>query len=151
MVWVRLMIQRIHVIVFTALLLSVSACASQPVMQPAIQADSRTGERSVLAGEWEYEDGASVLLSLDKQGDGTYEYKDGRFKTLRLEGHTWIGTWHQTENDREGGFWVKLSNDYSEGQGRWWYTRIGSDHTPSQKGGTFRLSKNTKASLTKLP
>ena len=129
-------------------MLLASACASQPMVQPSMQADSTDGERSVLAGEWEYEDGAAVTLRLDGQGNGTYAYKDGRFETQRLEDRTWVGTWHQKDNDREGGFAVKLSKDYTEGDGTWWYTRIGADRTPSRKGGTFRLSK--RASLTKL-
>jgi len=136
--------------VLAILLLSLSACAYQPIAQPSVQADSKIEERSILAGEWEYEDGAAVTISLNEQGNGTYPYKDGRFETLRLEDHTWVGTWYQKENDREGGFSVKLSQDYSEGQGTWWYTRIGSDHGPLQKGGTFRLIKNKKAALTKL-
>ena len=41
---------------------------------------------------------------------------------------------------------MKLSKDYSAGKGTWWYVRIGTDKQPTQKGGTFRLSK--KASLT---
>lgn len=141
-----------HRLVYPAVIiagvLSVSACAHQPMVQPPVQADSMTGDRSVLAGEWEYEDGATVTLRLDEQGNGSYSYKEGRFETLRLEKDTWVGKWYQQENDREGGFTVKLSEDYTEGEGRWWYARIGTDHAPTQKGGTFRLSK--KASLTKL-
>ena len=28
-------------------------------------------------------------------------------------------------------------------EGRWWYSRIETDHTITQKGGTFHLKKNT--------
>jgi hypothetical protein len=118
------------------------------MVQLPTQIDSMKDDRSVLAGEWEYEDGAAVTLWLDEAGNGTYPYKDGRFKTLQLHGQTWVGTWHQKENDREGGFVVNLSKDYTEGDGTWWYTRIGHDHAPAKKGGTFRLSK--RASLAKL-
>jgi hypothetical protein len=51
--------------------------------------------------------------------------------------------WFQKENDRDGGFMVKFSPDFSEGEGHWWYSRIGTDHAPTQKGGTFHLSKKT--------
>ena len=112
-------------------------------------ADDRSMEdRSILAGEWEYEEGGAVTLGLDEQGNGVYSYKGGRFETTRLEGLTWAGKWYQKENDREGGFVVKLSADYMEGEGTWWYLRIGEDTEPSEKGGTFRLSRKT--SLTNL-
>lgn len=128
-------------------LLTVAGCATQPPVQLSVKADLPKNDRSILAGEWEYEDGATVTLRLDEQGNGSYSFKDGRFETSRLEGHAWIGTWSQKENDREGGFTVNLSEDYTEGQGTWWYVRIGADHKPTQKGGTFRVSK--KASLAK--
>jgi hypothetical protein len=89
-----------------------------------------------------------LLLRLDEQGNGTYSYKDGRFETTHLEGRTWMGKWYQKENDREGGFQVRLSSDYMEGEGTWWYVRIGADSTPSEKGGTFHLTRKT--SLTNL-
>ena len=127
-------------------LLVATGCAIQPPILPPVTAEAPKNDRSILAGEWEYEDGSTVLLQLDEQGNGTYPFKDGRFETSRLAGHTWVGTWSQKENDREGGFSVNLSEDYSEGQGTWWYVRIGADQRPTQKGGMFRLSK--KASLT---
>jgi hypothetical protein len=127
--------------------LTAAGCANPPSVKPTVTADFPKNDRAVLAGEWEYEDGATVMLRLDNQGNGTYPFKDGWFETSRLVDHTWVGTWFQRENDREGGFSVKLSEDYSEGQGTWWYVRIGADRRPTQKGGTFRLSK--KASLTK--
>ena len=126
-----------------------AACA-KPAVHQAIPTDSlppsmvsQPGDRNVLAGEWEYVEGAAVLLTLDEQGNGRYDWKDGRFKTQTLVGHTWHGMWFQTENDRDGGFTVEFSSDFSEGEGRWWYSRIGTDHAPTQKGGTFHLSKKT--------
>jgi hypothetical protein len=95
----------------------------------------------MLAGEWNYEDGAVVTLTLDAQGYGTYTWQEGRFETTTLNGRTWQGLWFQKENDREGGFIVELSPDYSEGEGRWWYTRVGSNRAPTGKGGTFHLSR----------
>jgi len=38
-----------------------------------------------------YADGAAVPLLLDEQGNGHYVWKDGRFETHALIGHTWHG------------------------------------------------------------
>lgn len=97
----------------------------------------------VLAGEWEYVDGAAVRLTLDEQGNGHYAWKDGRFETRSLIDHTWQGMWFQKENDREGGFTVELSPDFSEGEGRWWVSRIGANQTATKKAGTFHLTRKT--------
>ena len=136
-------------ILLVSALLSV-ACARPPVHR-AVSMDSssppsmasQAGDRHVLAGEWEYIDvtGAAVLLTLDEQGSGHYDWKDGRFETLTLIDHTWNGMWFQEENDQDGGFTVAFSPDFSEGEGRWWHSRIGTDYAPTQKGGTFHLSK----------
>jgi hypothetical protein len=108
---------------------------------------SQPGDRHVLVGEWEYIDGAIDgavgRLTLDQQGNGHYNWKDGRFETHTLIGHTWRGIWIQTGNDRDGGFTVEFSPDFSKGEGCWWYSRIGEDHAPMQKGGTFHLRKKT--------
>jgi hypothetical protein len=129
--------------ILIAAVLSITGCAGQSAVKPSVSADLPSDDLSVLAGEWEYEDGAAVTLLLDEQGNGTYSYKDGRFETTLLNGQTWMGRWFQKENDREGGFTVKLSGDHTEGEGTWWYVRIGTDRTPTQKGGTFRLSKKS--------
>ena len=95
-----------------------------------------------LAGEWEYEE-ASVAyrLTLDRNGNGNYEWKQGRFATTSLKNGLWIGTWHQRDNDREGGFELQLAQDLRSARGRWWYTRIEQDHDPLNPGGTFRLTR----------
>jgi len=135
--------------IVSAMLLLNAACAT-PIIRheeadlPVISAPSGApGDRQVLAGEWDYEDGAVVTLTLDELGNGTYPWKEGRFETRSLSDHTWQGMWFQRENDREGGFTVHFSSDYSDGEGRWWYTRIGDDHAPIQKGGKFRLSRKS--------
>ena len=129
--------------------LLVAACA-KPAVHRVVSMDflspsmaPQSGDRHVLAGEWEYVDGAVVRLSLDEQGNSYYDWKDGRFETRTLIGHTWQGMWFQKENDRDGGFTVEFSPDFSEGDGRWWYSRIGTDHAPTRKGGTFHLRKKT--------
>jgi hypothetical protein len=60
---------------------------------------SESGDRHVLAGEWEYVDGAVVRLALDEQGSSHYDWKDGRFAAHTLSGHTWHVRWFQKEND----------------------------------------------------
>ena len=112
-------------------------------MPPLIMPSEAQEDRRVLAGEWDYEEGAVVTLILDEQGNGTYSWKGGRFETHSLSDHTWHGRWIQQDNDREGGFTVQLSPDFSSGEGRWWYTRIENDPAPTQKGGTFQLTKKS--------
>jgi hypothetical protein len=101
-------------------------------------------DRHVLAGEWEYIDGgALVRLTLDEQGNGHYDWQDGRFETHTVTGRTWTGMWFQTKDDRNGGFMIELSPDFLKGEGWWWYSRIGTDYAPTQKGGRFHLDKKT--------
>ncbi|WP_455388182.1 hypothetical protein [Petrachloros mirabilis] len=146
-------------IFFVIALLLLSVGCTQPIVQrettspPAVSLPpAGSGDRRVLAGEWEYEDGAVVTLTLDEQGNGTYPWKEGRFETTALSDHTWQGMWFQKENDREGGFTVKFSPDFSEGEGHWWYSRIEDDRAPTQKGGTFRLRRLTsQASASNIP
>ena len=130
-----------------------SAPASMPSDVPVPEK-----EKAVLAGEWEYEEGGMVVpLRLDRFGNGTYDFKGGRFHTDLLSDHRWAGAWAQRENDREGGFEITLSSDYSEGDGRWWYTRIERDDAPKKSGGRFRVmkvqstAKNQSLSLERSP
>lgn len=124
----------------------IAACGHAPAQVsteqiiPAASDASDVEERQVLAGDWEYEEGGVVVpLALDAQGNGDYDFKGGKFITGALTDHFWTGMWVQSENDREGGFEVKLSADYSAGEGRWWYTRIERDTSPRKSGGRFRL------------
>ena len=75
-----------------------AASCAKPAVHLAVPMDSlppsmaaQPGDRHVLAGEWEYEDGAVVRLTLDEQGNGRYDWKDGRFGTHTLIGRTWHG------------------------------------------------------------
>lgn len=130
-------------------LLSIQACSHAPRPQettwtdpPAGEISLPRGEHAVLAGEWEYEEGGMVVpLRLDRFGNGSYDFKDGRFRTDLFSDHRWAGAWAQRENDREGGFEITLSPDYSEGEGRWWYTRIEGDKAPTKAGGRFHVMK----------
>jgi hypothetical protein len=131
----------LNIAVLLVCVLLSAACAHQTASVDSSSMGSQAGDRHVLAGEWEYIDstGTAVPLTLDEQGNGYYEWKDGRFETHRLIDHTWSGMWFQEENDREGGFMVEFSPDFSEGEGQWWYSRIGTDKAPTLKGGTFHL------------
>lgn len=146
-----MLLRNVAVPLLLAPALLAAACA-KPVVQQAVSMDSpppspgsQPGDRRVLAGEWEYvdADGAVDRVTLDGEGTGRYTWKDGRFKTHTFIGHTWQGMWFQKENNRDGGFTVEFSPDFSEGEGRWWYSRIGTDHAPTLKGGTFHLRKKT--------
>ena len=135
-------------IILACALLS-GACAKQAasVDSQSPSMVSQAGDRHVLAGEWEYIDstGAVVPLTLDEQGNGHYEWKEGHLETHRLIDHTWSGMWFQEENDREGGFMVQFSPDFSEGEGQWWYSRIGTDKAPILNGGRFHLRSFTSS------
>lgn len=93
-----------------------------------------------LSGDWliEEED-KSYTASLDGQGNGTYTHQGGTFRTLKFEDRLLLGTWHQPENDREGGFEVLFSENGNEARGVWWYTRVGSRKNipPRLHGGTY--------------
>jgi hypothetical protein len=83
-----------NVCVLTLALLSSAACTPSIRHEEAVPPVNTvpTGaseDRRVLAGEWEYEDGAVVTLTLDEQGNGTYPWKDGRFITHSLSDHVW--------------------------------------------------------------
>ena len=129
------------------LILSAAGCTTpsvhEGIPQPLITPTGVQEDRRVLAGEWDYEEDAVLTLTLDDQGNGTYPWKGGRFETHALSDHTWHGRWIQQDNDREGGFIVQLSPDFSRGEGRWWYTRIENDLAPTQKGGTFQLTRKS--------
>jgi hypothetical protein len=138
-----------NLVLMTLGLLSVAACATSPgpegMERPLIVPSGAQQDRRVLAGEWEYEEDAAITVTLDENGNGSYPWKGGRFETHSLSDHTWQGRWIQQDNDREGGFTVQLSPDYSNGEGRWWYTRIENDLAPKQKGGTFHVTKKSPA------
>ena len=131
-------------VAFASLLLVGCASSRLIVMESTSRLPVAKGEAgfSILAGEWEYEEGSAVIeLMLDEQGRGAYPYKGGRFETTSLVGHEWRGRWVQDDNDREGGFVVHLTSDLAEGEGRWWYTRIGPVADPPEKGGQFHLTR----------
>ena len=104
-----------------------------------------------LSGDWEIlevEDNKSYKATLDKSGNGPYTQHGGRFVTTKFDDRLWQGTWHQTGNDREGGFEVLLSEDGLSAKGVWWYSRVGDKNNipPRQWGGTYIWKRTTKAS-----
>ncbi|WP_447972834.1 YybH family protein [Nitrospira sp. Kam-Ns4a] len=103
-----------------------------------------------LSGEWEIqEEDKSYTATLDRDGNGTYSWQGGRIRTTAIVDGKIQGTWHQSGNDREGGFEVLLSADGNEARGVWWYTRVGDKNKipPRQWGGTY-VWKRTKPAPT---
>ena len=64
-----------HFILSAFVLSSAVACTSPPtnegMSRPLIMPSGVQEDRRVLAGEWDYEEGAVVTLILDEQGNGT--------------------------------------------------------------------------------
>jgi hypothetical protein len=107
-------------------------------------AASQSGLVIDVSGEWEIqEEDKTYHAVLDASGNGSYTWQQGTLVTTRIAKGYWEGAWHQTGNDREGGFEVRLSEDGLTAQGRWWYTRVGSrgNIPPRQWGGDYRLKR----------
>ena len=91
--------------VLTGILLLMTACSgprpshlmTTSMVTGTVADDS--GDRGVLAGDWDYEELATVLLTLDETGHGTYGWKKGHLRTVAFSGLHWEGTWLQEEND----------------------------------------------------
>ncbi|MBL8038686.1 nuclear transport factor 2 family protein [Nitrospira sp. CMX1] len=99
-----------------------------------------------LSGEWEIievEDDKRYKATFDKNGNGPYTQHGGRFTTSAISNRLWQGTWHQPDNDREGGFEVILSEDGTQAKGIWWYSRVGKQKNipPREHGGTYHWKK----------
>ncbi|MBS0166866.1 MAG: nuclear transport factor 2 family protein [Nitrospira sp.] len=99
-----------------------------------------------LSGEWEIievEDDKRYKATFDKNGNGPYTQHGGRFTTSAISNRLWQGTWHQPDNDREGGFEVILSEDGTQAKGIWWYSRVGKQKNipPREHGGTYHWEK----------
>ena len=113
---------------------------------------SRNTETPDLSGEWEIqEEDKSYKATLDKNGNGPYTWQGGHITTLEVADRKWSGTWQQSENDREGGFELLLSEDGQEAKGVWWYTRVAErKNIPARQwGGSYlwkRLSPGPSAS-----
>ena len=101
---------------------------------------ARSSDLAILSGVWEYREGPLVFeLILDDHGNGSYNWHDGYLRTTNLSHQHWEGTWHQPGNEREGGFEAQLSDDAQSAEGRWWYTRIGTNQEPQETDGHFSL------------
>jgi hypothetical protein len=95
-----------------------------------------------LAGLWEYTDKTgSYPITLNAEGKGPYEWKEGRFETISLQEGIWTGIWIQEGNDREGGFELTFPGNADAAEGEWWYTRIGKNHDPLEPGGHFTMTR----------
>ncbi|MBK9306292.1 MAG: nuclear transport factor 2 family protein [Nitrospira sp.] len=113
--------------------------------------ERRTGTRQYsgepdVSGTWEIlevEDDKRYQATLDRDGNGPYSQHGGRFTTTKIAGRLWEGMWHQSGNDREGGFQLQLSDNGTEAKGIWWYTRVGKQKgiPPREHGGTYHWKK----------
>ena len=120
---------------------SPSPASSQP-----LGSSSRTSTIPDLSGEWEIlevEDDKRYKATLDTNGNGPYTQQNGRFTTTKVENRLWQGMWQQPGNDREGGFEVLLSEDGTQANGVWWYTRVGTHKNipPREHGGTYQWKR----------
>jgi hypothetical protein len=97
-------------------------------------------ETADLSGEWDIqEEERSYRAVLNREGNGAYTWQNGRITTTGFADRKWQGTWHQSGNDREGGFELLLSEDGAQAKGVWWYTRVGEKNNipPRQWGGSY--------------
>jgi hypothetical protein len=105
-------------------------------------------ETADLSGEWDIqEEERAYRAILNRDGNGTYTWQNGRITTTGFADRKWQGTWHQSGNDREGGFELLLSEDGAQAKGVWWYTRVGEKNNipPRQWGGTYELKRVSAA------
>jgi ketosteroid isomerase-like protein len=105
-----------------------------------------------LSGEWdilEVEDDKRYTATLDKNGNGPYTQQGGRFVTTKFADRLWQGIWQQPGNDREGGFEILLSEDGTQANGIWWYTRVGTHKNipPREHGGTYHWKRLTPPAM----
>ena len=101
-----------------------------------------------FTGEWEIqEEDKAYQAHLDAQGNGPYNYQNGRIQTEKVVDRLWSGRWHQQGNDREGGFEVWLSEDGNSATGTWWYSRVGTNKNipPRDWGGTYYMKRLSPA------
>jgi len=99
-----------------------------------------------LSGEWEIqEEDKSYKVALDRYGNGRYTWQEGQILTTSFSDRRWQGTWHQTGNDREGGFELLLSEDGIQARGVWWYSRVGNQNNipPREWGGSYVWNRLT--------
>ena len=125
------------------------AVSQQTTAPPARISSTDPAALPDLSGEWEIlevEDNKTYRATLDQSGNGPYTQHGGRFVTTKLEDRLWQGTWHQSGNDREGGFEVLLSEDGQSAKGVWWYSRVGDKNNipPRQWGGSYVWKRVTK-------
>ena len=101
---------------------------------------NRPIEKFNLSSRWEFqEEERSYTATFGKNGVGSYTWQNGKMNTTEFKELIWSGTWHQTGNDREGGFEVLVSEDGNQAEGVWWYTRVGDKKNipPKEWGGTY--------------
>lgn len=114
--------------------------------QPAATASEPSLPSIDLSGRWKIqEEDKEYEATLDVHGNGTYTWQGGKIFTTSVVNGLWEGTWVQTENDREGGFEVLLSEDRTRAEGSWWYTRFENFRNipPGMTGGPYTFIRLT--------
>lgn len=122
------------------LLLFASSVAGEEIEPHRAETTAFPEALLVLEGVWDvHEEDRSYRATLDENGDGTYTWQNGRIMTTHYADRRWLGSWHQSGNDREGGFELTMSSDGSRAEGRWWYTRVGRRRNipPGDWGGSY--------------
>ena len=105
-----------------------------------------------LSSRWEFqEEERSYTATFGKNGEGSYTWQNGKLVTTEFKDRIWSGTWHQTGNDREGGFEVLVSEDGNQAEGVWWYTRVEGRKNipPKEYGGTYIWVRLPSSSMIK--
>jgi len=140
-------------IAMVMILLIVGGCSDMtppvsPEIQPGAARLSVPPGIADLAGPWEYQDSSGKgIITSNSEGNGIYEWEEGRFETLSLENRSWTGVWIQEGNDQEGGFKLTFSDDALVAHEEWWNTRIGNDHDPLQHGGSLRMTRSSTVQI----
>jgi len=102
-----------------------------------------------VSGVWDVaEEERTYQVTVDRTGNGTYNWQNGVIYGSTIEGTRWSGLWKQSGNDREGGFTIELSADGASAKGRWWYSRVGAQVIPDPDfGGDYTWRKLSPAAL----
>ena len=92
---------RLRTTALLSLLLSIglAGCAQTTSSRPqeSVQSVLAIQPDVPLEGTWEYEEsGQTILITLDKHGNGAYRWKDGKFMTTSCSNGVWKGWWSRS-------------------------------------------------------
>ena len=104
---------------------------------------AQADDRHVLAGEWEYAEGVVVRLTLDEQGNGRYRGKTGDSRHTRSSVIPGMACGFRRRMAERVDLRSSSRQIFQKGRDAGGSAASETDHTASQKGGTFHLSKKT--------